>query len=120
MSIPISQGVNARVGLNAINYTYNDSTSNVDYKSNLKLNTVDVLADWFPFDNGFRLTTGLVFNANKIIASGRPNSSGNFTVNGITYSSANVGQLDGKSLLVAVSLNWQRVFRRRLTMLMQW
>jgi hypothetical protein len=36
----------------------------------LNLNSVPLLADWYPSDGGFRLTGGLVFNNNKISIAG--------------------------------------------------
>jgi hypothetical protein len=36
----------------------------------LNLNSVPLLADWYPGDGGFRLTGGLVFNNNKITIAG--------------------------------------------------
>lgn len=39
----------------------------------INLNTVPVLADWYPGDGGFRLSGGVVFNNNKITIAGTGN-----------------------------------------------
>jgi hypothetical protein len=41
--------------------------------TDLNLNSVPLLADWYPSDGGFRLTGGLVFNNNKITIAGTGN-----------------------------------------------
>ena len=94
-TLPVLDSVNARIGVNAFNYSYNSSTSNVDYDFKLKLQTFDVLADYYPISgSGFRLTGGLVYNGNKIDAHGKP-TNGTYTLNGNTYSASQVGSLNG-------------------------
>ncbi|GAA4033280.1 hypothetical protein [Actimicrobium antarcticum] len=96
VSTPLRQNLNARVGFNYLNYSYNGSTSDLSYDFKLKLNTFDALLDYFPGDSDFRLTGGLVYNNNKIDAIGKPTATGTYTINGTTYSAASAGQLDGK------------------------
>jgi hypothetical protein len=96
-TLPVFDSLNARIGVNAFNYSVNGSSSNVDYKFKLKLQTFDMLADYYPISNsGFRLTGGLVYNGTKIDATGKPNQSGTYTINGTTYSSSTAGNIDGK------------------------
>lgn len=94
-SYPVMPKLNARVGVNYLNYNYDGSTSDADYKFNMKLMTVDVLADYFPMDNGFRLTGGLVYNGNKFDVNMKPNSGAEYVLNGTTYSAAQAGSING-------------------------
>jgi len=95
-SIPVADNLNARFGINAFNYNKNGSTSGVDYKFKLKLNTVDALADWHPLDNGFRVTAGILWNGNKIDANGKANRDGTYELNGHKYVAAQAGSLKGR------------------------
>lgn len=96
VTMPIMKDLNARVGGNFFNYSYDSSTSDLSYRLKLKLQTFDALLDWFPMSNSFHVTGGLVFNGNKFDAHGKPNAAGNYTINGNTYSSDTVGTIDGK------------------------
>jgi hypothetical protein len=39
-------------------------------KTDLSLSSLELLGDWYPTNNGFRVTTGVVFNNNKINVAG--------------------------------------------------
>lgn len=94
-SIPLNASLNARIGVNVLNYNHSGSTSNVDYDFKLKLRTVDALLDWFPAENQFRLTGGVIYNGNKIDALGLP-AAGTYTLNGNVYNAATAGALNGR------------------------
>jgi hypothetical protein len=93
---PITAQVNGRIGINAFDYNYTANTSNVAYDLRLKLQTIDLLADWYPVGNGFHVTGGLVINGNKMDASAKPTSTGTYTFNGTTYSTADAGMVKSK------------------------
>lgn len=95
LSVPVQPNLNARFGLNYLNYSYDTNTSNVNYDFKLKLQTFDALLDYFPMDGGFRVSTGLVYNGNKIDAKAKRNSNGTYTLNGTTYSAATAGNING-------------------------
>ncbi|MDA8093666.1 MAG: hypothetical protein M0T84_07075 [Betaproteobacteria bacterium] len=94
----LSDTVNLRFGYNAYNWSKTKTSGGVSYDGTLKLESFDVLADWHPFGNGFRFTGGVMYDNNKFDVSGQP-SSGAYTINGHTYSAAEVGSLNG-------SINW--------------
>ena len=95
LSYALSQRVAVR--LNADGYTRKDThdEDNIQYEAKLKLQTVSLLGDLFPFANNFRISLGAMFNGNKLTLKGQP-SGGTFTVNDQTYTSAEVGSLDAK------------------------
>lgn len=95
-SVPVQPSLNARFGVNALHYSYDDSADDLDYDFKLKLQTVDALLDWFPAGGVFRLTAGVVYNGNKIDARAKPNAIDSYTINGRTYSTTDVGTLNGK------------------------
>jgi hypothetical protein len=69
--------------------------SNVDYSAKLKLESIPVLADVYPFARGaFRLTGGIVFNQTQFTGTGVPNASGTISINGNSYTAAQIGVLN--------------------------
>jgi hypothetical protein len=58
---------NIKIGAAAFTYTYKNFQSSDQYNAdaNLKLSSVTILADWFPFEGNFRLSGGVVVNLNK-------------------------------------------------------
>ncbi len=96
LSVPLAQQLNARFGVNYFDYSFNSSTNDVNYDARAKLRTFDALLDWFPFDNGFRLSGGVIYNGNKIDATGKPKANGIYTINGNVYTAAQAGQVDGR------------------------
>jgi hypothetical protein len=95
VTVGIIPGVNFRTGYNAFNYDGNTTKSDIGYDYKLKLGTLPVLVDWHPLPlSGFRLTTGLVINNNKIDATARPR--GNYFIGDQSYSATEIGTLTGK------------------------
>jgi hypothetical protein len=88
--------LNARVGVNALNYSYSGHTTDMNYDFKLKLQTADLLLDWFPFNGAFRISAGAVYNGSKIEAQGKPNSNGSYTIQGNTYAAASYGTINGR------------------------
>lgn len=85
-----------RVSANALNYNASETQESVDYDARLELRSGQLLFDWFPFSNNFRLSAGGVYNGNKFTLDGKPSPGGTFTINGTSYSSSNIGSLTGK------------------------
>jgi opacity protein-like surface antigen len=95
VTTPLAAKLNGRIGVNVANYSYDGSTSDMDYDFKLKLKTVDALLDYYPFDGAFRVTGGVVYNGNKIDARAKPNG-GSYNINNVTYTAADVGDLSSK------------------------
>lgn len=86
---------NLKFGVNGFNYSYDSSEGGVDYDFDLKLFSVAALVDYHPSAGSFRLTGGLLFNGNKIEATGKPTGAATYTIGATTYTSAQVGTLAG-------------------------
>jgi hypothetical protein len=111
LTLPIQDSLNVRVGFNGYNYNYSGSTSDVNYDFKLKLQTIDALLDWYPISNSeFRLSAGLFHNGNKIASVAKPNSDGTYTINGDTYTTAEIGSFSGdvefRSVAPYLGLGW--------------
>jgi hypothetical protein len=95
--VPLERTLNGRFGANALSRDFDKTSHGVDYNLKAKLQSFDVLFDWYAIDNSsFHLTGGLVYNGNKFDARGNPNGLGKFTLNGRTYSAGDVGLLTGR------------------------
>jgi hypothetical protein len=109
-SFPIQPKLNARVGFNYLNYDSTGNTTDADYNYKLKLRTFDVLADYFPMDNGFRMTGGLVYNGNKVDVDMKAKSGAQYVVNGTTYTAAQAGSINGsvdfKKIAPYLGIGW--------------
>lgn len=111
LTVPVADSIGVRVGLSGYNYNTTGSTSDATYDFKLKLQTIDALLDWYPMSsNSFRLTGGIIHNGNKITSVARPNVNGNYTLNGNTYNSSEVGTVDGdisfRSAAPYLGLGW--------------
>lgn len=94
--VPMETTISGRFGVHTLNRSKDQSAGSVQYGTKASLRTADILFDWFALeDSGFRMTAGVVYNGNKLEASGRPNEDGNYRINGKTYSAADVGTLNG-------------------------
>ena len=93
LSYALSQRAAVRVNADGYNFTQSSTHDNIDYDMKLKLQTVSLLGDWFPFANNFRVSAGAVLNGNKLALKGQP-SGGFYTINGTQYNTGQVGSLD--------------------------
>lgn len=92
---PLNQALSARVGANFLKYSDSAATRDVSYTFDLTLRSVDVLLDYYPSAQPFRLTAGIVLNGNRADARGRSTASGTYTIEGTTYAVADVGTVEG-------------------------
>ncbi|MGA7539739.1 MAG: hypothetical protein WBW93_13335 [Steroidobacteraceae bacterium] len=95
LDLGLSPSFGMRVGFAGFNVNHTIDTSDVDYDGRLKLRTITGLLDWYVFRGGFHLTAGVAGNGTKLDVVGQP-SQGFYTINGTTYSSAQLGSLSGE------------------------
>ena len=87
-----------RVGGNYFKFSTSATKSSVDYDASLKMHGISGLIDFFPSARGsFHLTGGVITNPITVSGTGKPNASGTFTLNGHTYTTAQVGILTGEA-----------------------
>jgi outer membrane receptor protein involved in Fe transport len=90
----ISAHFGARLQIDGASISRHLNKTSVDYDARLKFSNVQALIDWHPLAGAWRLSTGLVYNNNKVDLTATP-SGGTFTINGNTYPAASVGSLQG-------------------------
>ncbi|MGZ8255830.1 MAG: hypothetical protein ACXWVT_13335 [Burkholderiaceae bacterium] len=86
--------LSARVGYSGLSYSTTVDQTDVKYDGRLRLSNLNLLLDFSPLPGPFRVTGGFIFNDNKIDLTGEP-SSGTYTINGVTYPAAAIGNLSG-------------------------
>jgi hypothetical protein len=95
--VPMESNLNGRFGANYFKHDFDRTTNGVDYAIKGKLQTFDVLFDWYLREGSpFHLTAGLVYNGNRFDARAKGNQLGKITLNGTTYTTADVGDLTGR------------------------
>jgi hypothetical protein len=95
--VPMESYLNGRFGGNYFKHDYDKTSGSVNYDIKAKLETVDILFDYYPSQaSKFRLTGGIIYNGTNADAVAKPNANGSFSLNGTTYSLADVGVLHGE------------------------
>jgi hypothetical protein len=88
---------NGRLGVNFGNVGLNRTDSGVDYDGQLKLSSVQLFGDYYPFgSSSFRLTGGFVAQNNRVAVTSKPSSNGTYTIAGNQYAASSVGTLNGE------------------------
>jgi hypothetical protein len=91
--VKVNDRLNARVGGNFFQYSYDGTESDIKYDFDAQLFTIEALLDWFPFQNGFHVSGGALFNQNELDADAQ--NSASYTIGNTTYTAAQVGSLHG-------------------------
>jgi hypothetical protein len=95
--VPMETYLNGRFGVNGFHHDFDKTSNGVDYAIKGKLQTIDLLFDWYLREGSpFHLTAGLVYNGNRFDATAKGSQLGKFTLNGTTYTAADVGILSGR------------------------
>ncbi len=68
----INEKVALRANINGLRINRSEELDDIAYDATLTLLTVGVLADYYPFENSFRLSGGLYYNGNKLEGAARP------------------------------------------------
>lgn len=113
-------GEHAGLRLNGgfFNYDRNEEIDDIDYDGTLKLNSVGLLADWFPFGGSFRISAGARSNSNKIDLSATPTAA--VEIGDEFYDPAEIGTLSGdvkfKKFTPSLTLGWGGKFKSGFAM----
>lgn len=95
--VPMEKTLNGRFGVNYYKHDFDRRSGGVNYDADARLQTYDVLFDWYAFDGSpFRLTGGVLYNASSASANARPDADGNYRINGRGYRAADVGALEAR------------------------
>lgn len=82
---------------NYLKYSHEGAYDGTDYDGHLKLSTFGVFADLHPLGNGFLISGGAYVGDKNIRLDSK--TSGSFSINGTSFSAAQVGTLSGEAKL---------------------
>lgn len=90
----INDNFNVRLGIQGFEYDKSGTESGVKYDFDLGMFSVGTLVDYFPFNNGFRLSLGAFFNDNELDM--KATAADSYEIGDTIYTPAEVGSLTGK------------------------
>ncbi len=90
---PISDKVEARIGINYFSYDYDTTESGIKYDLDLDLMSAGALIDYRPFNNKFFISAGVLWNDNEADLTAK--YTGTITIGDNTYTSTQAGTVKG-------------------------
>ncbi|GAC1576821.1 MAG: hypothetical protein NVS3B7_09870 [Candidatus Elarobacter sp.] len=90
--------VDLRIASGTLAFERRGTTDNLNYTGSVRLRNIAALLDLHPTNGAFRVTTGLVFGNDRIDVHGTAQN-GTYVINGNTYTSSQVGTVDGTAKL---------------------
>ena len=108
-----SKHFTANIGYTWLNYDYDFSDKNGDYKAKLKFSNVQAIANWHPFAGSFHVSAGVFLTDNKVDSTALPKANATYQIGDVTYTGAQVGTVSGttelsKGAAPFVGLGWSK------------
>jgi len=115
VNIPVLPILGVRVGYSGFIYHHDIDQTAVSYAGRLHFSEASGLLDWYVLAGGLRVTAGIYGGNTQVDVNGRPHD-GTYTIDGTTYTAAQVGTLSGQlkfgnSVKPYVGLGWGNPFR---------
>jgi hypothetical protein len=85
VSTPINDALSLRFNLNGASYSDSLEDADNEYDGTLDLLTAGLLLDYYPFENNFRLTTGVYYNGNGFNGKVTPTTEATVSIDGVEY-----------------------------------
>ena len=113
----VTYDLNAKLDVRAnatfLNIDHTFSTSDLSYSGAVDLSSGGVAVDVKPFGGGFFVSAGVRYDGNTVKATARP--SGPVTLNGVSYTPAQIGALSAKATFPSVAPTVSLGYRFRPT-----
>ncbi|BAP88459.1 uncharacterized protein E1O_13280 [Burkholderiales bacterium GJ-E10] len=94
LALPINPSFGLRATVSGLSLSHNGTYGTSDvWNGNLKLAQYGLLGDYYPFAGSFRLTAGVIYDANQLDVNGT--ASGTYTFGGQTYNAGEIGTATG-------------------------
>jgi len=97
----IASNVNARVGLNTLDFDYDDEFDDVEYDVDMGFSSLSALVDWHVFGGSFRVTGGLLSMDHEFDLDATPTTSQD--IGGTSYLPSEIGTLSGDAEIDGVA-----------------
>jgi hypothetical protein len=93
----VSENIGVRANATFFSFSHNIHSDDIRYDAKLKLRSGGAMVDVYPFGGGFRISGGLRVNGNKGRGVGVPNDGTSYTIDGTTYTAAEIGTLHAET-----------------------
>lgn len=104
--------VNVRLGVGFFGLDFDGEVEDVEYDFDLDLLTFPLVVDWYPFENRFHLSAGVILNQTEAALTGRYD--GTIEIGDETYTSDEIGALSGevsfRDVAPYVGIGWGNAF----------
>lgn len=90
----LTDQLSVRGSYNGFAYSHEETVDELEYDLDLELSTTELLLDWHPFNSGFRVTSGIVYNGTDLTGDARPTGTGTVEFGGQTFVVQDVGSVD--------------------------
>lgn len=94
LTLGLSSNLNARIGLSGLDVSIDYTANDVEYDASVDLFSYSALLDWYPLENSFFISGGIVFPDIEAELDATP--TGAVTIGDNNYSYGTVGTLNGK------------------------
>lgn len=104
--------VNVRLSVGFFGLDFDGEVEDVEYDFDLDLLTFPLVVDWYPFENRFHLSAGVILNQTEAALTGRYD--GTIEIGDETYTSDEIGALSGevsfRDVAPYVGIGWGNAF----------
>ncbi len=110
--VNVLSDVNVRLGVGYFNLDFDGEVEDVEYDVDLDLLTFPLLVDWYPFENKFHVSAGVILNQTEAGLAGRYD--GTLEIGDETYTAEEIGVLSGdlsfRDVAPYVGIGWGNAF----------
>jgi hypothetical protein len=104
--------LNGRFGVTFFDLSLNGTFSGVEYDFDLDMLTYPITVDWYPFQNAFHVSAGIIINETDVDLGARPDTT--ITIGDTTYLASEVGTLSGdvsyRRVAPYIGIGWGNAF----------
>ncbi len=103
-----------RIGYHQYSLSYDTTSDNTNYNFDLDLQDFQLMADYHPFRNSFKITFGALYNGTDLKGKIEPNNT-TIVIDGTTYSTSQLGYVDTEvdfdnSIAPYLGIGWDTSF----------
>jgi len=115
LMVNVLSDVNCRFGATALDLDLDGEVADIDYDFDMNLRTFPLMLDWYPFDNAFHISAGIIINETDVGLDAE--FDGSVTIGETVYDAGDVGVLSGEMTVDRtvpyVGIGWGNAFGKK-------
>jgi len=115
LSVNVLTDLNCRFGATVLDVGFDSQVADIDYDFDLDLQAFPLMVDWYPFDDAFHISAGIILNETDIGLDAE--YAGLVTIGNVTYPGNQVGILSGDlsfdPVAPYIGIGWGNAFGSR-------